>query len=77
VVKMKAQTKDELNWKKEELGNLHKFGILKGTGAPRKPKSIFTVSASETIEGRDYPGTADYTAKAVEVFFLRRAQVLQ
>ncbi|MGA3191234.1 MAG: hypothetical protein ABSD73_01820 [Candidatus Bathyarchaeia archaeon] len=74
---MKVQTKGESDWKKKELEKLHKLDILKSTSAPRKPKPISTVSASATMEERGYPGTTVYIASAMEVFFLRRAQVLQ
>ena len=73
---MKAQTKSELNWKKKELGRFHKLGVLKDT-ISRKPKSISIVSASDAIEERDYSGAAVNIARAVDVFFLRRGQVLQ
>jgi hypothetical protein len=74
---MKVQTKGELNWKKKELGKLHKLGILKSTGASREPRSISIVSASDTMEERGYSGTAVNIARAVEVSLLRRTQVLQ
>lgn len=74
---MKVQTNGELNSKKKELGKLHKLGILKSTGALRKPRSISIVSTSDTMEERGYSGTAIQIARAVEVSFLRRAQVLQ
>jgi hypothetical protein len=77
VVKIKAQTNNELDCKKKELGKLHKLGILKGTSASREPRSISTVSANDTIEERDYSGEAVNTARAMDVFFLRRGQVLQ
>jgi L-asparaginase/Glu-tRNA(Gln) amidotransferase subunit D len=74
---MKAQTKGELDWKKKEPGKLHKLGILKSTGASRKPRSISILYTGGTIEERGYSGTAVDIARAVDVFFLRRAQVLQ
>jgi hypothetical protein len=74
---MKAQTKGESDWKKKELGKLHKLGILNSAGASGKLGSSSTVSASDAIEERGYPGTAIYMAKAVDIFFVRRAQVLQ
>ncbi|MGB8780645.1 MAG: hypothetical protein WCD81_08355 [Candidatus Bathyarchaeia archaeon] len=74
---MKAQTKGELDWNKKELGKLHKLGILKRTGASRKPRSISIVSASDTMEERGYSGTAVQFASAVEVSLLRRTQALQ
>jgi len=74
---MKVQTKSELDWKKKELEKLHKFGVLKSSGASRKPNSISTISASDAMEERGYPGMAICIAKAMEVFFIRRAQVLQ
>jgi hypothetical protein len=73
---MKAQTKSELDWKKKELGRLHKLGILKDT-ISRKPKSISIVSVSDAMEERDYSGAAVNTARAVDVFFFKRGQVLQ
>jgi hypothetical protein len=73
---MKVQTKGELDWKKKELGKLHKLGILKSTDASRKPRSISTVSSSVTMDERSYLDTTVYIARAVEVFFIRRAQVL-
>jgi hypothetical protein len=74
---MKAQTKHELDCKKKEPGKLHKLGILKGTSASRKPRSISMVSASNITEERDCSGAAVNIARAVEVFLLRRGQVLQ
>jgi hypothetical protein len=73
---MKVQTKGELDWKKKELGKLHKLDILKSTDASRKPRSISTVSSSATMDERSYLDTTVYIARAVEVFFIRRAQVL-
>ncbi|MGD0495028.1 MAG: hypothetical protein ABSB28_03185 [Candidatus Bathyarchaeia archaeon] len=74
---MKVQTKSELDWKKKELGKLHKLSILKSTGTSRKPRPISIVSAGDTIEERGYSGTAVHIARAVEVSLLRRTQVLQ
>jgi hypothetical protein len=74
---MKVQTKGELNWKKKELGKLHKLGILKNTGASGRPRSISVVSACDTMEDGGYSGTAAHIARAVDVCFLRRTQVLQ
>jgi hypothetical protein len=74
---MKVQTKGELDWKKKELGKLHKLGILKSTGASGEPRSISLVSANGTIEEQGYSGAAVNVARAVDVFFLRRGQVLQ
>jgi hypothetical protein len=76
VVKMKAQTKSELDWKKRP-GKLHKLGILKSTGASRNPRSISIVSAIDTMGEQGYSGAAVQVARAVDVFFLRRGQVLQ
>jgi hypothetical protein len=77
VIKMKAQTKSELDCKKKELGKLHKLGILKSTGASRNPRSISTVCASDTMGEQGYSGMAIQVARAVDAFFVRRGQVLQ
>jgi len=74
---MKVQTKDELDCKKTKLGGLHKLGILKGTSVSTKSRSISMVSASDTAEERDCSGAPVNIAKAVDVFFIRRGQVLQ
>jgi hypothetical protein len=74
---MKVQTKVELDWKKKETGKLPKLGILESTGASRKPGSISIVSASDTMEERGYSDMAVHIARAVDVCFLRRTQVLQ
>lgn len=74
---MKVQTKGELDWKKKELGKLHKLGILKSTGASGKPRSISLVSARDTMEERGYSDAAVHIARVVDVCFLRRTQVLQ
>lgn len=74
---MKAQTKNELDCKKKEPRKLHKLGMLKGTSTSREPRSISAASASDTTEERYYSGEAVNMARAVDVFFLRRGQVLQ
>lgn len=74
---MKAQTKSELDCKKKELGKLHKLGMLKGTSTSREPRSISIVAASDTTEERDYSGAPVNMARAVDIFSLRREQMLQ
>ena len=74
---MKVQTKDELNCKQKELGGLHKLGILKGNIVSTESRSIFMVSASDAREERDYSGAPVNIARAVDIFFIRRGQVLQ
>lgn len=74
---MKAQIKGESDWEKKELVELHKLGILNSASASEKLRSNSTVSASYAIEELTHRGTAIDIAKEVEVFFLRRAQVLQ
>jgi len=74
---MKVQTKDELDCKKKELGGFHKLGFLKGNSVSTKSRSISMVSASDAKEDRDYSGTPVNIARAVDIFFIRRGQVLQ
>jgi len=74
---MKVQTKDELNCKQKELGGLHKLGILKGNSVSTKSRSISIASASNTMGEQGYSGAAVQIARAVDIFFIRRGQVLQ
>jgi len=74
---MKVQTKSELECEKKELGRLHKLASLKGTSESRNPRSISIVSASSTTKDRDHSDAAINMARAADVFFLRRGQVLQ
>jgi hypothetical protein len=74
---MEVQAKSELDCEKKEPRKLHKLRIFEGTSASRNLRPISTVSASDTIEKKDYYVASVNIARAVDTSFLRRGQVLQ
>jgi len=74
---MKVQAKSELDCEKKEPGKLHKLGIFESTSTSRNLRPISTVFASDTIEKRDHYGASVNIARAVDISFVRRGQVLQ